>query len=100
MGPNRDPAMIQQLVSALKKLGRSPCVVEGFLTRPNESLARLGPSDDPMVGVFVHDGEVSMVGIARPRVAPPCRSVNKTGMARHERTWGRQDAETSGAVPR
>ena len=38
----------------MKKLGRSPYVVEGYLTRPDEAIARLGPIDDPMVGVFVH----------------------------------------------
>ena len=43
-----------QLVAALKKLGRSPYVIEGYLTRPDESIAKLGPVDDPMVGVFVH----------------------------------------------
>jgi L-fucose isomerase-like protein len=43
-----------QLVAALKKLGRSPYVVDGFLTRPDQAIARLGPIDDPMVGVFVH----------------------------------------------
>ncbi|MFO0909918.1 MAG: fucose isomerase [Isosphaeraceae bacterium] len=43
-----------QLVAALKKLGRSPYVVEGYLTRPDEAIAKLGPIDDPMVGVFVH----------------------------------------------
>src|SRR4051794_18678251 len=43
-----------QLVAALKKLGRSPYVIEGYLTRPDEAIARLGPVDDPMVGVFVH----------------------------------------------
>src|SRR4051812_30717970 len=44
----------EQLVSALKKLGRSPYVIDGFVTRPDEAIARLGPVDDPMVGVFVH----------------------------------------------
>lgn len=44
----------EQLVAALKKLGRSPYVVEGYLTRPDEAIAKLGPIDDPMVGVFVH----------------------------------------------
>ena len=43
-----------QLVAALKKLGRSPYLVEGYLTRPDESIAKLGPIDDPMIGVFVH----------------------------------------------
>jgi L-fucose isomerase-like protein len=43
-----------QLTAALKKLGRSPYVVEGYLTRPDEAITKLGPIDDPMVGVFVH----------------------------------------------
>jgi L-fucose isomerase-like protein len=44
----------RQLTSALKKLGREPYLVEGYLTRPDEAIAKLGPIDDPMVGVFVH----------------------------------------------
>ncbi len=44
----------EQLVAALRKLGRSPYAVEGYLTRPGESIAKLGPIDDPMIGVFVH----------------------------------------------
>jgi L-fucose isomerase-like protein len=44
----------RQLVAALRKLGREPYVVEGYLTRPAEAIERLGPIDDPMVGVFVH----------------------------------------------
>src|SRR5438477_9469868 len=44
----------RQLVAALRKLGRSPYVVEGYLTRPDEAIAKLGPIEDPMVGVFVH----------------------------------------------
>jgi L-fucose isomerase-like protein len=43
-----------QLIAALKKLGCAPYVVEGYLTRPDEAIARLGPIDDPMIGVFVH----------------------------------------------
>jgi len=43
-----------QLVAALRKLGRSPYVVDGYLTRPDEAIAKLGPIDDPMIGVFVH----------------------------------------------
>lgn len=43
-----------QLVAALKKLGRSPYLIDGCLTRPDEAIARLGPIDDPMVGVYVH----------------------------------------------
>ncbi len=44
----------RQLVAALGKLGRSAYVVEGFLTRPDQAIRKLGPIDDPMVGVFVH----------------------------------------------
>jgi L-fucose isomerase-like protein len=43
-----------QLVAALKKLGRSPYLVEGYLTRPDQAIAKLGPIDDPLVGLFVH----------------------------------------------
>ena len=43
-----------QLQQALKKLGREPYVVDGFLTRPDEAITKLGPIDDPMIGVFVH----------------------------------------------
>jgi L-fucose isomerase-like protein len=47
-------ATTEQLFAALKKLGRSPYLVEGFLTRPDQAIDRLGPIDDPLVGVFVH----------------------------------------------
>jgi L-fucose isomerase-like protein len=43
-----------QLQRALKKLGRESYCVQGFLTRPHESIERLGPIDDPLIGVFVH----------------------------------------------
>jgi hypothetical protein len=43
-----------QLQSALKKLGRTPYVVPGFLTKPDEAISKLGPIDDPTIGVFVH----------------------------------------------
>jgi L-fucose isomerase-like protein len=43
-----------QLEKALRKLGREPYVVPGFLTRPHEAIAKLGPIDDPTIGVFVH----------------------------------------------
>ena len=39
---------------ALVKLGRKPYLVKGFLTRPDEAISKLGPIDDPMIGVFVH----------------------------------------------
>jgi L-fucose isomerase-like protein len=47
-------ATTDHLIAALRKLGRSPYVVDGYLTRPDESITKLGPIDDPMIGVFVH----------------------------------------------
>ena len=44
----------EQMERALKKLGREPYRVEGFLTKPHEAIEKLGPIDDPMVGVCVH----------------------------------------------
>jgi L-fucose isomerase-like protein len=43
-----------QLERAVKKLGREPYLVEGFLSKPHESIEKLGPIDDPMIGVCVH----------------------------------------------
>ena len=43
-----------QMERALKHLGRQPYLVEGFLSKPHESIEKLGPIDDPMVGVCVH----------------------------------------------
>jgi L-fucose isomerase-like protein len=51
------PSMTQateQLERALKKLGRPSYRVAGFLTRPREAIEKLGPIDDPLIGVFVH----------------------------------------------
>ena len=44
----------EQLEAALKKLGRQSYRVEGWLTKPHESIERLGPIDDPLIGVCVH----------------------------------------------
>jgi len=45
----------EQLERALKKLGRDSYRVDGgFLTRPHEAIERLGPIDDPLIGVCVH----------------------------------------------
>jgi L-fucose isomerase-like protein len=44
----------RQLFAALQKLGRAPYLVEGYLTRPGTSIRKLGPIEDPMVGLFVH----------------------------------------------
>ena len=51
--PNMEEATTQ-LEQALKKLGRESYRIEGFLTRPHESIEKLGPVEDPMIGVCVH----------------------------------------------
>src|SRR5512133_3241242 len=43
-----------QLEKALRTPGREPYRVEGFLARPHESIEKLGPISDPMIGVCVH----------------------------------------------
>jgi len=43
-----------QLERALRKLGRTPYVIPGYLTRPDEAIRKLGPIDDPLIGLFVH----------------------------------------------
>jgi len=47
-------AATAQLERALAKLGRASYRIEGFLTRPHEAIERLGPVDDPLIGVCVH----------------------------------------------
>ena len=44
----------EQLEAALTKLGRGSYRVEGYLTKPHEAIEKLGPIDDPMIGVCVH----------------------------------------------
>ncbi len=44
----------ERLSQALRKLGRTPYLVDGFLSRPDEAITKLGPIDDPMIGLFVH----------------------------------------------
>jgi L-fucose isomerase-like protein len=51
--PNVEAATLE-LERALKKLGRAPYRVAGFLSKPHEALDALGPIDDPMVGLFAH----------------------------------------------
>jgi L-fucose isomerase-like protein len=51
--PNIEEAT-QQMERALRKLGREPYRVPGFLSKPHESIEKLGPVHDPMVGVCVH----------------------------------------------
>ncbi len=43
-----------QLERAIEKLGRQPYRVEGFLSKPHHAIEKLGPIDDPMIGVCVH----------------------------------------------
>jgi L-fucose isomerase-like protein len=43
-----------QLEKALKKLGRISYRIPGYITKPNEAIEKLGPVDDPTIGVFVH----------------------------------------------
>jgi L-fucose isomerase-like protein len=43
-----------QLERALKKLGREPYRVPGFLSKPHDAIEKLRPIDDPLVGVCVH----------------------------------------------
>jgi L-fucose isomerase-like protein len=51
--PNMEEATVQ-LERALHKLGRSTYRVPGFLAKPHEAIEKLGPIDDPMIGVCVH----------------------------------------------
>lgn len=51
--PNIEQAT-RQLEAALKKLGRESYRIDGWLTKPHEAIEKLGPVDDPMIGVCVH----------------------------------------------
>ena len=51
--PNMEKATAQ-LEDAIKRIGRQSYRVEGFLTKPHESIEKLGPVQDPMIGVCVH----------------------------------------------
>jgi len=51
--PNVQEATVQ-LERALKKLGRVPYTVPGFLSKPHHAIEKLGPIDDPMIGMCVH----------------------------------------------
>ena len=51
--PNIQEATLQ-LEKALKKLGRESYRIEGYLTKPHEAIEKLGPVQDPMIGVCVH----------------------------------------------
>ena len=51
--PSIEAATVQ-MERALRKLGREPYRVPGFLSKPHEAIEKLGPVDDPTVGIFVH----------------------------------------------
>jgi L-fucose isomerase-like protein len=51
--PNVEEAT-QQIERAVQKLGRTTYRVPGFLAKPHEAIEKLGPIDDPMIGVCVH----------------------------------------------
>jgi hypothetical protein len=44
----------RQLEQALRKLGREPRLIEGFISKPHESIEQLGPINEPMIAVCVH----------------------------------------------
>jgi L-fucose isomerase-like protein len=43
-----------QLERALRKLGREPWLIEGFIAKPHEAIERLSRIDDPLIAVCVH----------------------------------------------
>lgn len=51
--PNVEAAT-RNLEAALRKLGKQPVRIEGFLAKPHEAIEKLGPIDEPLVGVFAH----------------------------------------------
>lgn len=51
--PSIEAATVQ-LERALRKLGREPYRVPGFLSAPHHAIDKLGPVDDPLIGVCVH----------------------------------------------
>ncbi|MFC2950542.1 fucose isomerase [Marinicaulis aureus] len=44
----------EQMVRALKKLDKTPYVIDRFLTRPSEAIEHMGQVNDPAVGLFCH----------------------------------------------
>jgi L-fucose isomerase-like protein len=51
--PNVEQATVQ-LERALQRLGRPSYRIDGFLTKPHEAIEKLGPVEDPSIGVCVH----------------------------------------------
>jgi len=44
----------RQMKAALEKLGKEPYLLEGYLSKPHHAIERLGPIQDPMIGICVH----------------------------------------------
>lgn len=44
----------QQMETALRRLGRQPRLVPGFISKPHEAIEKLGPIDEPLIAVCVH----------------------------------------------
>ncbi|MAW82444.1 MAG: fucose isomerase [Parvularcula sp.] len=44
----------RQLEQSLDRLGKRHKRVDGMITKPNESIAKLSPIDEPMIGVYAH----------------------------------------------
>lgn len=51
--PNLEHATVQ-MEKALKKLGHESYRIEGFISKPYQSIEKLGPIDDPLIAVCVH----------------------------------------------
>lgn len=51
--PNITEATVQ-IERALERLGKSHYRIEGFLSKPSEAITKLGPVQDPMIGICVH----------------------------------------------
>ena len=51
--PNAEEASLQ-IERALTKLGRQSYRVPDFISKPHHAIEKLGPIDDPLIGVCVH----------------------------------------------
>ena len=51
--PNVEEAT-QQIERAVRKLGRETYRIGGFIEKPHEAIEKLGPVQDPLIGVCVH----------------------------------------------
>ncbi len=47
-------AATRNIERALEKLGKQPVRIEGFIDKPHLAIEKLGPIDEPLVGVFAH----------------------------------------------